>query len=581
MAEQDELRITVSLIDNASAGLASLRRGVQGLGQDASKELAPLKGGFEGVSKAIKEVTGGHTAAQFEVFKRSQIDMARIIKEGTDITLGGEKAMLGFVGKIGVAGAAIASLGTLAVAAAESNKKWADSVVEFHNKATLLGTDDANLMVMQKNLEKLHIPKEDLDQGLVSLQKLSAALRNPASEQFQRLWNLAGPRFAQSFQAFTDHLQKAQNEGEQFQVLQEGMHSFGETAAQDERARQEAEIKRGERRIINEREIMNQRKAGERFFLQTTELPASFALWPKMEMATDAQKARQAEILKNAEQMHTKFFQLEEDMGRLFTLWQTGAGAKDSWLSKSIDYVDQGVKTLERDLVGMFGTEAQQRELREREIKEAKEKGLPPPEPLPQFSWANVGKETLRHGLELGRLTNPIGVGAAAATEGILGHDPLGLKLQEKIDEFFRLRSPDPGALRPQWPTPAPTAPLAPPAPPAPQPPLAPAYPQLGIPALPGAVPTPPIRPLRFTGGGEDDGPGRLSTNIEDRRDPRAMQRGTAVWTGGLRDHERVLDQNTDQLKTLNDQLSRMIEPQPEEDGGRPTFRAPDSTAPN
>ena len=99
---------------------------------------------------------------------------------------------------------------------------------------------------------------------------------------------------------------------------------------------------------------------------------------------------------------------------------------------------------------------------------------------------------------------------------------------------------------------------------------------------------------MRFTGGDEDAGPGRLSTNIEDRRDPRAIERDNAVWVGGLRDrqkelgdeqqlrqlkdtlaladHQKMIDQNaeplkqnTDQLKTLNDTLARMLQPPPAE----------------
>jgi uncharacterized membrane protein YgcG len=98
MAEIEELKLVVSLSDNASAGLRALRSEAQ-------------------------QLASGATAAAFEKFKRAQQDMGAQIKDLTNLIGGGEKALLGFIGKFGLVGAAAASMiGTLKVVAERMNE---------------------------------------------------------------------------------------------------------------------------------------------------------------------------------------------------------------------------------------------------------------------------------------------------------------------------------------------------------------------------------------------------------------------------------------------------------------------------
>ena len=467
--EQDELRITVSLVDNASAGLAAMRREVQGLGQDAGKQLAPLKGAFEGVSKSIKEVTGGHTAAQFEVFKRSQTDMARIIKEGTDVTLGGERAMLGFIGRFGAAGAAVASLGALAAAAAESNKKWAESVVDLKKQSDLLGVDPANLKKMKEYADEAHVSYEDLTKIMRASSEMSAGLKDPTSEIYKRLRELtADPRYFASFDKFKEAFEAADDPMKRALVLQNMVRSFGESAAQEETQRQQREIAAGQRRVLNEQQINDQRKAGEHIAEQAATLPESILLLPKtMEAASAAQKALAAETLKSAQAVDAQFIKTEETVKRIWTEFESGISGP---VLKAVIAVNDQFRMMERDYIRFFGTPAQKAEQRERDIKEAKERGEPPP-PEDQ----NVQTDTYQM-IEDWKKGNWHDFLFGRGKPGAMG-DVLPGTLQ-----------PGPYAP-PQWPTPAPTAPLAAPAP---QAAPAPAYPELGIPALPGGVPTPP-----------------------------------------------------------------------------------------
>lgn len=64
-SEQEELRLTVSLVDNASAGIAALRGNIQAL-------------------------TSGQTAASFETSKRKQREMGDQMKELTAAAIGGK-----------------------------------------------------------------------------------------------------------------------------------------------------------------------------------------------------------------------------------------------------------------------------------------------------------------------------------------------------------------------------------------------------------------------------------------------------------------------------------------------------------
>ena len=88
-SEQEELQLTVTLVDNASAGVAALKNQIQSL-------------------------TSGQTKSSFDTFQRQQKEMGAQIKDLAAAALGGEKALLGFIGKFGALGLA-ASAGASAL----------------------------------------------------------------------------------------------------------------------------------------------------------------------------------------------------------------------------------------------------------------------------------------------------------------------------------------------------------------------------------------------------------------------------------------------------------------------------------
>ena len=368
--EQDELRITVSLVDNASAGLAAMRREVKGLGEDTGKQLAPLKGAFEGVSKSIKEVTGGHAAAQMKSFKRSQIDMAGKIKEVTNVTMGGEKALLGFIGRFGVAGAAVASFGTLAAAAIASNKEWANSLVEMKKQADLLGVDPANLKAMKKYAEEAHVPLEDVTKIMRAQSEVTAGLKDPTSEMYKRLRELTSdPRYFKSFEKFQEAWQAADDPMKRALVLQNAVQSMGESAAQEETQRQQREIAAGRQRKINEQQINDERKAGEHIAEQALGVPETILLLPKtMEAASEAAKKSMAEAQKAAADIDKQFIRMKESMTAFFNTFELGISGP---VLKAVTQVADAMESLRRWQIRTSGSAAEKALLEEQEGKRA------------------------------------------------------------------------------------------------------------------------------------------------------------------------------------------------------------------
>jgi hypothetical protein len=172
MPEQDELRLTVSLVDNASAGIVALR------GQ-------------------IAQLGSGATAGQMEKFKRSQEEMGKQIKELTELTLGGEKAMVGFIGKLGAAGAAA----TVVIGAMT---EAANKMHEFRRAGETLGIPAEHIKNIVDQLRKMNIGNEEANQLVDGLSRRWAELTRVNSSARQDLLARQGE--------FTDEVAKTIDE---------------------------------------------------------------------------------------------------------------------------------------------------------------------------------------------------------------------------------------------------------------------------------------------------------------------------------------------------------------------------------
>jgi murein DD-endopeptidase MepM/ murein hydrolase activator NlpD len=173
MASQtEELQIRINLVDNASAGIARLRGEMQ-------------------------QLVTGSAAANVEKLKRSQDDLARQIRQVTSLALGGEKAMLSFIGKFGVAGAVISGFGLILGATLRSLTEFATRFERLSIAAKKFGVDTAEVKAITEQLEQLGLAAEDGIQLVADQAKAHNQLREVDSSIHQQLMNLAGSHKAE------------------------------------------------------------------------------------------------------------------------------------------------------------------------------------------------------------------------------------------------------------------------------------------------------------------------------------------------------------------------------------------------
>ena len=145
MAEQDELRLTVSLVDNASAGVIALRQNIAAL-------------------------SSGPAAASMEKFKRQQQDMTKVVKDMTDVALSGEKAMIGMIARFGAAGVAIGGLATLV-------GKAASSLADLDRASKTLGLPTPQVVHFTREMQKYGLSLQEAQANIESMAKAQATLR--------------------------------------------------------------------------------------------------------------------------------------------------------------------------------------------------------------------------------------------------------------------------------------------------------------------------------------------------------------------------------------------------------------------
>jgi hypothetical protein len=159
-SEQDELRLTVTLVDNASAGIASLRNQIQGL-------------------------SSGQTKQSLDTFQRGQKDMAAQIKELTTAAIGGERALLGYIGKFG-------TLGVAAAAGIDALKTMSQQMEDFNNLSKNIGVEPTAIKNMVDQLRAVGVSSGDAVGEIKGLSEALARLGRYGSPQMQDLLHASG-----------------------------------------------------------------------------------------------------------------------------------------------------------------------------------------------------------------------------------------------------------------------------------------------------------------------------------------------------------------------------------------------------
>jgi hypothetical protein len=172
----EELKLVISLTGNAAQEVANLKTQFSQLGSSQTK-------------------------GSLEQFKRGHEEAAKRIKEMTELALGGERAMLGFVGKFGLAGAAVAAFGTVVVAGLHSLKEFAERMTDLGNRAKMMGVNGAVLKNIEEQLERIHVSTQTADKSVQGFQEALAEMYKVGSQRHQDLKNLAGSHAAEMEQS--------------------------------------------------------------------------------------------------------------------------------------------------------------------------------------------------------------------------------------------------------------------------------------------------------------------------------------------------------------------------------------------
>ena len=195
MAEVEELKLIVSLTDNASPALQRIRTDLQ--------------------------ATQAAAVQNHERFRRQSAETERALKETIGAFQSVGRAVDFFTGRFGAAGVGVAAFGYLVQAQIRSIKEYAEIRTKLSNSAFLVGTSTASLKQFEHAFERVGLSAGQAQQALQSLQKLHADLLRPGSDIAQRLLAHAHtPEAVRNMQAYIAAMRQASTVEEQFAVQQ-------------------------------------------------------------------------------------------------------------------------------------------------------------------------------------------------------------------------------------------------------------------------------------------------------------------------------------------------------------------------
>src|SRR5262249_34095959 len=126
--QQETLRLNVTLHDEASRAIRLLRQDLQGM-------------------------TSGHGKSALDQFRREQQELSKQIKEMAELAVGGQAAMLRYVGKWGAAGAAVGGFGLVLREHMDVLKEYAEKMRALGNQAQVLGVSAPELKSIIRQYE--------------------------------------------------------------------------------------------------------------------------------------------------------------------------------------------------------------------------------------------------------------------------------------------------------------------------------------------------------------------------------------------------------------------------------------------
>jgi uncharacterized protein (TIGR02594 family) len=269
--EQEELRLTVTLIDNASAGLDKLR--------DSLKEIG---GGSGGSNKHLEKFTEQNKAVT-ETVKKMTGEMGEAFK-----SLG--MLRLGFAG--GAAGLALFGFEMTKQIAAVV--EFADKIRALNQQARQFGISPAQLKNVTEQLQAFGISGETAVASIGAVSAKIAELQRTGSQLRLDLMRQAGhdPEAIRNMEQYLDRLTHARDITEQLNIIRQG----GEQVFNNAR-----------RQGYGEQEAANRRNN----FWQMQGYNAQLANAGVLEKLSEEEKKIAAERQKNAEALSNQMGQIE------------------------------------------------------------------------------------------------------------------------------------------------------------------------------------------------------------------------------------------------------------------------------
>ena len=212
--EQEELKLTVTLVDNASAGI-------------------------DKIQEKLKELGGGSGQALVEKFKRDNAEITNVVKKMTG-EMGEAFKSLGML-RLGFAGGAagLAMFGYELAKQITKLSEYTDKLRAVNQAAKLIGVDPSSIRNIQEQLKVFGVSADDALQGITAFSdKMAELQRNPAFRM--SLMNMTGnsPQSAAAMNDLLNKLSKAKDIREQLNLIREA----GENAEKHALERHESRI---------------------------------------------------------------------------------------------------------------------------------------------------------------------------------------------------------------------------------------------------------------------------------------------------------------------------------------------------
>ncbi|MGY8661766.1 CHAP domain-containing protein [Bradyrhizobium sp. UFLA05-109] len=215
--EQEELKLIVSLVDNASAGLDKIVEKTKEMGGPQVKEAhEKMRRGTEELNKAFKEITGGFGDAF--------------------------KALGSFRGGLVAGAGGLALFGVEMTRQIGELKKWAEELRGVSQAARQIGVDPASMKNIISQFEAIGVSAEQTKANLGTMAEAVANLNRTGSSLRRELQHMAGPspQSQQAMRELLDNIVNARTEEERYNAVVSARANMLRHALEEGKTLQEA-----------------------------------------------------------------------------------------------------------------------------------------------------------------------------------------------------------------------------------------------------------------------------------------------------------------------------------------------------